>query len=95
MKEKNIHEGCIEQMDRLYKEKMFGSQGVVLEEDGMIHMDDWEMRQDVQEAVMEIWKKIDSSNLLELSDVEGYWDDFYHMFGFKIECVDYTADVEV
>ena len=95
MKEKGIHEGCIEQMDRLYKEKVFGENGVVLAEDGMIRMDDWEMREDVQNEVMEIWGKINSDNILELSDVDGYWEDFYHMFGFKLDDVDYMVDVEV
>lgn len=95
MKEKNIHEGCIEQMARLYKNKMFGTAGVELAEDGMIRMDDWEMREDVQGEVMQIWEKVNSDNLLALSDVDGYWEDFYHMFGFKLPEVDYSVDVEV
>lgn len=95
MKEKNLHEGCIEQIGRLYADKLFGNDGVVLEEDGMIHMDDWEMQEDVQAKVMDIWKKVDDDNLLELADVEGYWEDFYHMFGFKFPEVDYAQDVEI
>lgn len=95
MKEKDIHEGCIEQMARLYKDKMFGKAGVELAEDGMIRMDDWEMREDIQSEVMQIWEKVNSDNLLELSDVDGYWEDFYHMFGFKLPEVDYSIDVEV
>ena len=95
MKEKGIHEGCIEQMDRLFKDKVFGADGVVLSENGMIHMDDWEMRADVQNDVMSIWEQVNSDNLLALADVDGYWEDFYHMFGFKFPEVDYTADVQV
>lgn len=95
MKEKGIHEGCIEQMYRLYKEKVYGADGVETEEDGMIHVDDWEMREDVQKEVMDIWNQIDSDNLFKLADTEGYWNDFYRMFGFKMEGVDYSADVEV
>ena len=95
MKEKGIHEGCIEQMDRLFKDKVFGADGVVLSENGMIHMDDWEMRADVQNDVMSIWEQVNSDNLLALADVDGYWEDFYHMFGFKFQEVDYTADVQV
>ncbi len=95
MKEKDIHEGCIEQMYRLFAEKMYGANGLQVEADGMIHVDDWEMREDVQSTVMEIWAKIDSDNLLELADTDGYWLDFYQMFGFKIDGVDYAADVEV
>ncbi len=95
MKEKGLHEGCIEQMDRLYKDKVYGKAGLSCMEDGMIHMDDWEMREDVQSEVMEIWDRIDTGNLKELSDIEGYWEDFYHMFGFHMNGVDYAADVEV
>ncbi len=95
MKEKNIHEGCIEQMNRLFKDKIFGGEAIEVMEDGMIHVDDWEMREDVQKEVMDIWEKIATENLLELADIDGYWDDFYHMFGFKIDGVDYAADVEV
>lgn len=95
MKEKGIHEGCIEQMYRLWGEKIFGADGIVVEADGMLHVDDWEMREDVQKEVMDMWQQIDSENLLELADTEGYWTDFYQMFGFKMEGVDYSADVEV
>jgi enoyl-[acyl-carrier protein] reductase/trans-2-enoyl-CoA reductase (NAD+) len=93
MKEKNIHEGCIEQMYRLYSEKVYGADGVLVQEDGMVHVDDWEMRQDVQSEVMEIWERIDTASLLSLADTEGYWEDFYHMFGFKVEGVDYETEV--
>lgn len=95
MKEKGIHEGCIEQMYRLYKDKIYGAGGVTVETDGMLHVDDWEMREDVQTEVMKLWEQIDSSNLLELADTEGYWEDFYRMFGFRVDGVDYSLDVEV
>lgn len=95
MKEKNLHEGCIEQMYRLYKECVYHGDTVVSQADGMIHVDDWEMREDVQNEVMNIWKKINSDNLLQLADTQGYWDDFYQMFGFRMEGVDYTQDVPV
>ena len=95
MKGKGIHEGCIEQMYRLWGEKIFGADGIVVEADGMLHVDDWEMREDVQKEVMDIWQQINSENLLELADTEGYWTDFYQMFGFKMDGVDYSADVEV
>lgn len=95
MKEKGIHEGCIEQMYRLYQDKVFGAGGITVESDGMIHVDDWEMREDVQTEVMQLWEQIDSSNLLNLADTEGYWEDFYRMFGFRVDGVDYSLDVEV
>ena len=95
MKEKNLHEGCIEQMYRLYNENVYGTDGVKTQQDGMIHVDDWEMREDVQKEVMDIWKEINSDNLLQVADTEGYWNDFYQMFGFRVEGVDYTQDVPV
>lgn len=94
MKEKNIHEGCIEQMARLFTEKLFNGD-IVLDETGKIRLDDWELREDVQKEVMDIWSKINSDNIREMADVEGYWEDFYHMFGFKFDNVDYTKDVEI
>lgn len=95
MKDKNIHEGCIEQMYRLYKDKVFGENGVLVDGDGMVHVDDWEMRKDVQEEVMDIWEQINSDTLTEFADTDGYWNDFYNMFGFKISGVDYSADVDI
>lgn len=94
MKAKNIHEGCIEQMARLYTEKLFNGE-VPVDEKGMIRLDDWEMREDVQTEVMDIWAKINSDNIKELADIEGYWLDFFNMFGFKIDGVDYTKDVDI
>ena len=95
MKEKNIHEGCIEQMYRLYSEKVYGVNGIMTEADEMIHVDDLEMRSDVQEEVMDVWSKIDTDTLMKYGDTEGYYDDFYKMFGFKVDGVDYSLDVEV
>lgn len=94
MKAKNIHEGCIEQMVRLFAEKLF-AEAPVTDEKGQIRLDDWEMREDVQKEVMELWSQVDSDSIHALADVDGYWEDFYHMFGFHFENVDYTQDVEI
>ena len=94
MKEKNIHEGCIEQMARLYTEKLFNGE-VITDETGKIRLDDWELREDVQKEVMDIWAEVTEENIRQVADVEGYWEDFYHMFGFKYDNIDYTKDVEI
>ncbi len=94
MKEKGLHEGCIEQMVRLFEEKLFVKEPDT-DEKGQIRLDDWEMREDVQEEVMELWSKVTTENIHEIADVDGYWEDFYHLFGFRFENVDYSADVEV
>ena len=93
MKEKGLHEGCIEQMYRLFADRLLKDK-VPTDERGMIRLDDWEMRSDVQDAVAKAWEQINDDNLEQLADISGYWDDFYQMFGFQIADVDYAADVE-
>ncbi len=92
MKDKGLHEGCIEQMDRLLREKLYGDK-VEVDEKGMIRLDDYEMQEDVQEVTMANWKKVTTENLSELADIEGYWEDFYQMFGFHFTNVDYSVDI--
>ncbi len=94
MKDMGIHEGCIEQMDRLFKDKLY-TDNVELDREGQIRMDDWEMRADVQEKVKEIWDNVNDDTFKDVADIDGYWEDFYHMFGFKYDNVDYTADVDI
>ena len=93
MKEAGNHEGCIEQMYRLFSE--FGNNKLNLDADGMIRMDDYEMLPDIQEKVTEVWNNISQENFKDCTDIDGYWKDFYEMFGFGIDGVDYDADVEV
>ena len=88
-----VHEGCIEQMARLFLDKMAGE--VETDENGFVRMDDWEMADDIQEAVAKNWDAVTSENVKELADIDGYWDEFYKMFGFKIDGVDYSADVDI
>ncbi len=94
MKQAGTHEGCIEQMGRLFGEKLFANP-CLLDEEGRIRMDDYEMEKTTQQKVMEIWNQITTENLMELADVDGYWEDFYHMFGFRFATVDYTKEVEI
>ncbi len=93
MKEKGIHEGCIEQMYRLYHDKVLAYGKIPTDEHGLIRVDDLEMREDVQTKVMELWEKITTDNCIELADVRGYWDDFYKMFGFHFDNIDYQEDI--
>lgn len=94
MKEQKLHEGCIEQMVRLFTEKI-GAKEIPSDEEGRIRLDDWEMKPEVQKAIMKIWDEVSTENVKELCDIEGYWDDFFRMFGFRMPGVDYGADVEV
>lgn len=94
MKAKDIHEGCIEQIQRLYSERLYSDGEIPLDEKGRIRIDDWEMYEDVQEEVAELWQQATTENLAEIGDLEGYSNDFYNLFGFKVEGVDYDADEE-
>lgn len=94
MKEKGLHEGCIEQMYRMFHDKLFANHPV-LDTQGQLRLDDYEMQEDVQQAVMQAWTSLTNDNLTQIADIDGYWEDFYHMFGFKVPGVDYDADTEV
>ena len=94
MKEKKLHEGCIEQMYRMFHDKLYADQPV-LDEQGQLRLDDYEMQEDVQQAVMQKWTSLSNDTLAQDADIDGYWEDFYHMFGFRVPGVDYEADTEV
>ncbi|MDI9875460.1 enoyl-ACP reductase FabV [Flectobacillus rivi] len=92
MKAEGIHEGCIEQIQRLYSERLYTGGNVPVDEKGRIRIDDWEMRADVQAKVAALWEEATTENLPSIGDLEGYSNDFYNLFGFKVGGVDYTAD---
>lgn len=94
MKEKGLHEGCIEQMERLFSTRL-SKEIVAVDDEGRIRMDDYEMREDVQRAVKLAWEQVTTENLAQYADVDGYFEDFYHMFGFHYDNVDYTKDVAI
>jgi enoyl-[acyl-carrier protein] reductase/trans-2-enoyl-CoA reductase (NAD+) len=92
MKEEGIHEGCIEQIQRLYQERLYTGGEIPVDEKGRIRVDDLEMRADVQEKVAFLWNEAVTENRHEISDLEGYRKDFYNLFGFDVAGVDYAAD---
>ena len=95
MKELGGHEGCIEQMQRLFSDRLYNQGGnVPIDELGLIRMDDWEMEEKIQDAVTKVWPLVSTENLEELTDFEGYQTDFLRLFGFGIKGVDYEAEVE-
>ena len=93
MKEKGIHEGCIEQMYRLFKDRLY-SGSPPLDDKDRIRMDDYEMREDVQTDILSLWEKVNSDNLTSISDLEGYHREFLKLFGFELSGIDYEADVD-
>ncbi len=94
MKDEGTHEDCIEQMDRLFRDRMYGSSPQP-DEAGRIRVDDWEMAPSVQKLVDDRWKEVNTENLAQLGDFAGYQSSFLRLFGFGLEGVDYGADVDV
>jgi enoyl-[acyl-carrier protein] reductase/trans-2-enoyl-CoA reductase (NAD+) len=92
MKAKGIHEKSINQCQRLFAEHLYTDNPAPLDEKGRIRVDDWEMREDVQAEIIEVWGKITTENLTELADFAGYQKAFLRIFGFGLPDVDYTAE---
>ncbi|MEJ6978991.1 enoyl-ACP reductase FabV [Pedobacter sp. P351] len=93
MKEKGIHEGCIEQIQRLFSQRLYTNGDVPLDAHGRIRVDDWEMREDIQTIVSDLWKNATTENLPHVGDLEGYRKDFMNLFGFNVEGIDYKEVV--
>ena len=95
MKEKGLHENCIGQMYRLFSEKVYNGDKVITDGSGRLRLDDLEMREDVQSEILELWDKVDTGNINELSDISGFRDEFFRLFGFGRSDIDYEADVNM
>ena len=98
MKEKGTHEGCIEQMERLFAERLYtgadNSAGTVpVDSEHRIRIDDWELEPDVQKEVEKRMAAVTNENLAELGDLAGYKHDFLATNGFDVDGVDYTREV--
>jgi enoyl-[acyl-carrier protein] reductase/trans-2-enoyl-CoA reductase (NAD+) len=93
MKEEGTHEDCIEQMDRLFRDRL--ANGNPQPDDaGRIRIDDWEMTPHVQALVAERWKIVSTENLAELGDFAGYQSSFLRLFGFGLNGIDYSAETD-
>ncbi len=92
MKEEGTHEGCIEQIDLLFRESLCGNTPR-LDDEGRLRADYKEIEPHVQRKVEELWAQITDENLNDISDMQGYKEEFLRLFGFGIEGVDYDADV--
>ncbi len=93
MKDMDIHEDCIEQMDRLFRERLC-SGNPQPDETGRLRLDDWEMKPEVQAIVAERWAQVNTENLAEFGDFAGYQSSFLRLFGFGLDGVDYEADTD-
>lgn len=93
MKADGTHEDCIEQMDRLFRDRLY-SGNPQPDQAGRIRVDDWEMTPAVQKLVGERWEQVNTENLTELADFEGYQKGFLKLFGFGLDGVNYGAETD-
>ena len=94
MKRAGNHENCIQQIARLFTQKLYTPEGFRTDENGFIRMDDYELLPEIQEEVKKCWKAVTTDTVNQYCDIDGYWEDFYHMFGFHYSDIDYTQDVD-
>ena len=94
MKAKGTHEGCIEQLQRLFATQMYAGHTPTFDEAGRVRVDDWEMRPEIQAAVREIWPRVTTENLAAETDIVGYRREFLKLFGFGLPGINYEVDTE-
>lgn len=95
MREKGLHEGCMDQIYRLFSERLYNNviSAELTDDMNRLRLDDWELREDVQQACRDLWPQINDANLFAETDYRLYKDEFLKLFGFGLESVDYDADV--
>lgn len=94
MKEKGTHEGCIEQIYRLFHDHLYAQHNAPRDKEGMIRIDDLEMKPEIQAIIAKIWPQVTTENLEQLTDIEGYRNEFYRLFGFNLAGINYENDVD-
>ncbi|ORT50017.1 trans-2-enoyl-CoA reductase [Vibrio sp. qd031] len=96
MREEGVHEGCMEQIYRMFSQRLYKEDGSAAEVDdkNRLRLDDWELREDIQKHCRELWPQVTTENLKELTDYVEYKEEFLSLFGFGVDGVDYEADVD-
>ena len=93
MKQKNLHEGCIEQAYRLFSEELYSGANINIDQSGRIRLDTYELLKEVQEYVSKNWSNFNIDTMDQIADFEGYRKDFMQIYGFDFENVDYDKEV--
>ncbi|MFK7814678.1 MAG: enoyl-ACP reductase FabV [Maribacter sp.] len=93
MKAEGLQEGCIEQIHRLFSERLYLNE-IPTDSEGRIRIDDWEMKETVQAQVAELWEKATTETLPKIGDLEGYSTEFFNLFGFKVNTIDYAIEAD-
>jgi enoyl-[acyl-carrier protein] reductase / trans-2-enoyl-CoA reductase (NAD+) len=94
MKEKGLHEVCINQIHRLFHDYLYAVNPLPPDSEGRVRLDDWEMRQDVQDEVARRWQRAETGNVQDLADVDGFRAEYLNYHGFGVSGIDYSADVQ-
>lgn len=94
MKAAGTHEGCVEQIQRLFATQMYNGRKPTFDESGRVRVDDWEMRPEIQSAVAKIWPGVTTENLAAETDIAGYRTEFLKLFGFGLPGINYDAETE-
>ncbi|WP_010277416.1 enoyl-ACP reductase FabV [Paenibacillus senegalensis] len=97
MKEKGLHEGTIEQMYRLFAQRLYtgSASDLSLDDRNRIRIDDWEMKEEVQEEVAKLWNQVETDNIRDISDIDAFRQDFFRLFGFEFPQINYDEEVDV
>ncbi|ELE5892462.1 enoyl-ACP reductase FabV [Vibrio fluvialis] len=95
MKEKGTHEGCIEQMHRLFSDKLYGKTPVPVDGERLVRMDDWELNPDTQERVRQLLSDMNGDNFKQVGDYAGFKAEFLRLNGFGFDNVNYDADIDL
>ncbi len=92
MKADGTYEGCIEQIQGLFRDNIYG-ENPIIDEAGRLRQNNKELEESVQQRVTDIWNTVDSDTIDELTDYVGYHQEFLKLFGFSVAGVDYDADI--
>ncbi|MEH6533383.1 MAG: enoyl-ACP reductase FabV [Photobacterium frigidiphilum] len=95
MREEGVHEGCMQQIYRMFTQRLYKADGTApeVDEENRLRLDDWELREDIQKHCRDLWSSVTNENLFEVADYQEYKDEFIKLFGFGIDSVDYDIDV--
>ncbi|GAB3477865.1 enoyl-ACP reductase FabV [Marinomonas epiphytica] len=96
MRENNLHEGCMEQIYRMFAERLYNDStpAELTDDKNRLRLDDWELRDDIQQACRDLWPTITDDNLFAETDYQLYKDEFLKLFGFGVDGVDYEAEAD-
>lgn len=94
MKAHGTHEGCIQQIQRLFATQMYNGSALNFDDGGRVRIDDWEMRPEIQREVAALWPTVTTDNLEAVTDIKGYRQEFLRLFGFGLPGIDYDAEIE-